>query len=213
MTRFPNIALDTGNETMKYHLAGLFWRIRILTIKKLYSSMINDFAMLFRRHKINLMSVTVCVCVCRSVSLWSDFPRLIFHGRQKLKHEKAQLNEDKLRRKFQFVKKTVSKTSLSWKMISARIVFRFFLRHKTVWWTLSNNYGTRTKSIKLSTLSKFSELLFHASALTHSLTRFHLQPFFFFLCLEEKFPFALNCYLFLAAHFSPSSGLSYRHKY
>lgn len=65
-----------------------------------------------RRHKINLVLLGTAVCVCGRTSLWSDFFRLIFHGGGEniRKHrKKAQLNEDKLRRKFQFVKKNISK--------------------------------------------------------------------------------------------------------
>lgn len=52
-------------------------------------------------------------CLYGSLSLRSDFFSVNFSWKQKLKHKKrAQLNEDKLRRKFQFVKKTLSKTSL-----------------------------------------------------------------------------------------------------
>lgn len=82
--------------------------------KKLYNMMINDFAMLSEAQNKSRRRVGYCVCE-RVLVIW--FYSVNFSWRQKLKHGKAQLNEDKLRRKIQFVKKTVSKTSLSWKMI------------------------------------------------------------------------------------------------
>lgn len=86
--------------------------------------MINDFAKLSQAQ--NKSGVGYCVCE-RVLVIW--FYSVNFSWQQKLKHEKAQLNEDKLRRKFQFVKKTVSKTSLSWKMIH----WELFPVHSTVW--------------------------------------------------------------------------------